>query len=149
MVTSYTMLNAILTDLGSKLLNATTSCGNIKSVVNYPEHPAIPADRNELPKAYVLPIVEGGGSWYGSPLPGVNADFPITILVYYELPKESLVLLSQYALNFVDILYNAGQHSVCGEIVKMDLEFKQWGSGDTLIHMWILKLHIKVLYMNS
>jgi hypothetical protein len=148
MVSSYTMMSEILTDLSTKLTSATT-IGGISSVSYYPEHPAIPADRNQLPKAYVLPIVEGGGNWDTSPMPGLDAEFPITILAYYELPANSLLTLTQYALNFIDILYNAGQYIKQGQIDKMDLEFKQWGSGDTLIHMWILKLHIKVLYVNS
>lgn len=147
---SHAMLDAIIEDIGSKITTATT-LGGITQVVYNEEHPAIPANEGALPIAYILPIVEGGGVWKFSPMPGLDAEFPITIIAYYDGVTQtgSLKQLVEYAMTFLDILYNGGQYSSIGQYTSAEVDFGHWESVDKLVHMWIVKLHVKVLYTND
>ncbi len=143
----------IVNGVKSQITNNATALGGITKVGEKDEHPSVPAERNELPVAYVLPIVEGGDdidmTMGGSE---IHHTFPITTIAYYPATTTTeyaddidtnLVNTRRYAYNFLD-LWATQNYSDRGQIYKGHLDLGYWIGGDgQVVYYWVWKLNLK------
>jgi len=147
-----TVINKIVDALITDIQTATTlGLGAAPTVREWDEHPAIPAERGELPLAYVIPIVEGKDK-IDMTMGGPNTfhTFPITFVAYYKGTTDSrtqvitdLRTTRNYAYSFIEYYRTKGNFIDRGQITSAELEAGYWEGGGNIIHFWIVKLNIK------
>ena len=125
-----------------------TTLGSFATVLERDEHPAIAAERGQLPIGYVLPIIEGEDSidmTMGGPQ--TFHTFPITAVAYYQgndsTLQSDLRTTRDYAYNFVD-LFRPGNYCDRGQIYNAKVKVGYWIGGTLVIHYWIVKLSMKM-----
>lgn len=158
MVTSTaTAINAIVDDLKSLLTENATALGlnYTGSVYEWDEHPAIPAERGDLPCAYVIPVMEDGDKinmLMGGP--EGRHEFSMTVVCYYKGVEDSasqirtdLRTYRNYAYAFRDVFRTHGDYIgtaglVMAHVKEMKLDFGYWmpPGGTPIVHFWIAKL---------
>jgi len=123
-------------------------------IYEWDEHPAIPAERGELPVAYVIPLVEDGDSidlLMGSP--EGKHTFSMTVVCYYKGNEDNRTSIQSdlrtcrnYAYAFRDIFRYHGDYfgSTTGmaHIKKIKYDFGYWlpPGGMPTIHFWVAKM---------
>lgn len=150
MGTTSDAFTAIINDLKGKITTNATALGFATTVVvsERDEDPAVVAELGQLPKAYVIPIVEGqddidftmGG-------PEFMHKFPITVYAYYlgsgaedtSGLDTDVVNLRTYAMNFIDI-FRAGDYCNQAQLIDGRLDLGYAILGGRLIYTWIWKL---------
>lgn len=145
---SYTAFNKIVDDILGKLTTNATALGGLTAAVERDEEPAVPAERGELPKAYVIPVVEGGDQinmTMGGPQ--TFHETVISVVAYYlgsdATFSTDLRNTRNYGYEFVDI-FRSGNYADRGQIYNAKLDVGYWISGGGfVIHYWIVKLGIK------
>lgn len=147
MGTTSAVIDEEVDDLISKMYTATT-LGSFATVLERDEHPAVAAERGQLPIAYVLPILEDGDKidmTMGGPQ--TFHTFSMTAVAYYR--GEDTTLLADlrttrgYAYNFVDI-FLAGNYLKRAQIYSAKVDVGYWIGGTFPIHYWICKLSVKL-----
>ncbi len=157
MGTTSTAINAIVDNLKTLITNNATTLGlnYTGGVYEWDEHPAVPAERGDLPCAYVIPVIEDGdrinllmGSVEG------KHEFSITVVAYYKGVEDSasqvrtdLRTYRNYAYEFRDVFRTNGDYIgsagvAMAHIKEMKLDFGYWlpPGGTPIIHFWIAKL---------
>lgn len=125
------------------------------NVYEWDEHPAIPAERGDLPIAYVIPVMEDGDkiNMMMSAVEGKH-EFSMTVVCYYKGTEDTassirtdLRTYRNYAYAFRDIFrYNGDYFGSKGvgyaHIKEMKLDFGYWAppGGTPIVHYWIAKM---------
>lgn len=158
MVTSTaTAMNAIIDDLKSLITASATDLGlnYTGGVYEWDEHPAVPAERGDLPCVYVIPVVEDGDTINMLVhAPEGKHNFSITVVAYYKGVEDSasqirtdLRTYRNYAYAFRDIFrYSNDRIGTKGlamaHITQIKFDFGYWmpPGGTPVVHFWIAKL---------
>lgn len=152
-----TAINAIVDNLKSLITASATDLGlnYTGNVWEWDEHPAIPAERGDLPVAYVIPVMEDGDK-INMLMGSVESrhEFSITVVCYYKGVEDSasqirtdLRTYRNYAYAFRDIFrYSHDYFGTAGvamaHIKEMKLDFGYWmpPGGTPVVHFWIAKM---------
>lgn len=152
-------INTIVDDLKSLITASATALGlnYTGNVWEWDEHPAIPAERGDLPVAYVIPVMEDGDKinmLMGGP--ESKHEFSLTVVCYYKGTEDSASQIRtdlrthrNYAYAFRDIFRYSSKGDMIGtagtamaHIKEMKLDFGYWmpPGGTPVIHFWIAKM---------
>lgn len=152
-----TAINAIVDNLKSLITASATDLGlnYTGNVWEWDEHPAIPAERGDLPVAYVIPVMEDGDK-INMLMGSVESrhEFSITVVCYYKGVEDSasqirtdLRTYRNYAYAFRDIFRYKGDYfgttgMAMAHIKEMKLDFGYWmpPGGTPVVHFWIAKM---------
>ncbi len=147
-MSTYTKINAAV-DAMNAMLSAATDLGWATGITIHEkdEHPAIPADRGELPKVYNIPVMEGGMEIDTKIDSAAQINFPMTIVAYYlgTDVDTDLRTTRNYGLNLIDkfrTTNNFGEAWLTGPI---HLDVGYWQAVDRIIHYWACKIDFKIL----
>jgi hypothetical protein len=158
MVTSTaTAMNAMVDNLKSLITASATALGlnYTGNVWEWDEHPAIPAERGDLPVAYVIPVMEDGDiirMKMGAE--EAQHEFSVTVVCYYKGSEDTASQIRtdlrthrNYAYAFRDIFRYQGNYFGSkgvgyAHIKEMKLDFGYWvpPGGTPVIHFWIAKM---------
>lgn len=158
MVTSTaTAMNAMVDNLKALITASATALGlnYTGNVWEWDEHPAVPAERGDLPVAYVIPVMEDGDiirMKMGAE--EAQHEFSVTVVCYYKGSEDTASQIRtdlrthrNYAYAFSDIFRYQGNYFGSkgvgyAHIKEMKLDFGYWvpPGGTPIIHFWIAKM---------
>jgi len=147
MGTTSSVIDAAVDDLMNKMMNATT-LGTFATVLERDEHPAVAAERGQLPIGYVLPIIEDGDA-INMTMGGPQCfhTFSMTALAYYRgddtTLQSDLRTTRDYAYNFID-LFRTGNYCQSAQVTGAKVDVGYWIGGTFPIHYWVCKLSMKL-----
>ena len=146
-MSTATIFNGIVDALITKTTASATYFGSPTAVVELDEHPAIPASRGELPKIYVIPVVEDGDDIdlkMGGPECWHN--FSISVVGYYlgtdTTLSTDLRTTRNYGYLFLD-MFRPDNRCDRGQIYNARLDCGYWVGGTVVVHYWVVKLKLK------
>jgi hypothetical protein len=148
MIKTATQIASVVTSISNLITTNATYLGGIKAVLEKDEHPGVALESDQIPCAYVLPIVEGHMlTEFSIGHDQLRHEFPVTILMYYRADDvNSFIALNRnYAINLVDIL-NDNYNQQGYQIYKTDVTLGYWETSGDVVHFSITKCFGKLWF---
>lgn len=148
---TYTYINAVVSAATNRIYTNRGSLGSFTTVVGEKdEHPAVPAERGELPKINVIPI-GGETARFTHNISGSSIDlfheFPIIIVGYYRNQSidDYLSTVRTYGYNCLDLFTGTNRQVGQAYVTDGTIEFGYWEVVDQVIHFFIIRLNMEII----
>ena len=149
-IKTATQISTVIDALKTEIMTNAATLGGITAVYEKDEHPGVALENNEIPCAYVIPIVEGKGTadfTIGGAGSTIRHEFPITIIAYYKADDVNSFIATNrnYLFNMIDII-EAKRNMGGYMIYKAEYEVGYYEVSGDIVHFWIVKLFGKLWY---